>query len=360
MDEYLLPHPEIPAGVLTTLHPWMQAVATSSMDQIRNMLEERLRNMEQPPLSTIRETVLSYQPVSLLIEANRTRLRLTSPDPASGIANFYLPPPSEDESIQGLNPWIFLIGIDPILFEGIRLLNLQVPDCGDQPATRPPEETEYPFPHPQIPAEALDVLHPWLRSVAGADLSQLRLMLEERFADVVEPELRLLRDQLLSYQPISIVTFRESEFLKLAGPLEYSVAYLPPPVDTSQIQSRLREIRITDPLFRSFMNHFAGLAESADTAGNFAGNSDHYYTMTEDWQREALPDFQAWEGSLMFYHARNGDQILLHPDGKVGWWKFAEHRIVHAYDSFADFLRFYVDFRARTDWPLDSYGPDEE
>jgi|SRR5579872_1905882 len=68
----------------------------------------------------------------------------------------------------------------------------------------------------------------------------------------------------------------------------------------------------------------------------------------------ALGDEDEWQGALHFYHARNGDTLLLHPSGKVGWWVGAESRIVEYADSFADFCERYTGFR-RLAWK--SFGP---
>lgn len=225
-----------------------------------------------------------------------------------------------------------------------------------------PSAVEYFLPQPRIPADVASKLPRWIRELTRVDEFGIRELLVKRWQNVAQPELLLLRDQLLSYKPVSVVIRDEQAWLSLDSGLDNSTvgstAYIPAACDPHDLDRRLAEFDIQqEDLFHSFMHHFAGLAEDFLSSGNFIDLTEEWSTLHEDWQEEIIENFSEWKGSLLFYHARNGDQLLLHPNGNVGWLKFAEGRVTSDFDSFAAFVEFYVAFRSKTPWPLDSYGP---
>ncbi|MEZ6116794.1 MAG: hypothetical protein R3C28_09500 [Pirellulaceae bacterium] len=225
-----------------------------------------------------------------------------------------------------------------------------------------PSATEYFLPHPKLPTDVMDELHPWMQTVVTSDSRQIRSLLVDRWASIQSPELIALRDQILGYEAVCIVVRGKQVWLDLSSGVEVdtvgSSAYVAPPVDRVDMEKRLAQHGIqAGSLFHEFMCNFAGLAEDFYTEGNFIDLSDNWDTLTEEW-REDIENFDDWKGSLFIYIARNADVLLLHSNGSVGWFKYAEGRITRTFESFSEFIEFYVNYRGRPPQPLDSYGPD--
>ncbi|HEY4262366.1 MAG TPA: SMI1/KNR4 family protein [Schlesneria sp.] len=187
-------------------------------------------------------------------------------------------------------------------------------------------------------------------------------MIQLRFAEIEPPELKALADQLKSYKPVSIVVQESRCWIRLDSAHKSEIvgasAFVPVTPDAARIRSNLIANGFeVNSLFTSFMLQFAGLAEDFSSSGGFIREDEKWETLSEDWHQEVIDNYEDWRGSLMIYHARNGDQVLLHRDGQVGWWVFAEGHVERDFESFADFLASYISHRANVAWPLDSYGP---
>ena len=135
--------------------------------------------------------------------------------------------------------------------------------------------------------------------------------------------------------------------------------YVAPPPDCELLEKQLKHFGLEQhDLVRQFMLHFNGFQEDLEGAGDFvtiecwepiAGPGCEYI-------RDECQNFNEWEGSVCFYHACNGDLLLLHQTGKMGWWDMAMGEIRPLLDSFADFPEYYCNY-IRHRWPFDSCGP---
>lgn len=224
-----------------------------------------------------------------------------------------------------------------------------------------PKATEYFLPQPEMPADVRDGLSPWILGMVTSPTYEHAI--DERLAESKHPAIQSLCDQLRSYRPTSLIVREDKQaWLRLNSGLTTenigSSAFLPSPPDKERVRAQLESTGFSsDEVFSAFAIRFCGLAEDFASAGNFLEDAEDWSLLSEDWQEDIIDNYDEWAGSLLFYHARNGDQLLLHPDGHVGWWKYAEGRVTRECDSFTDFIHFYVKYRADSPWPLDSYGP---
>jgi hypothetical protein len=224
-----------------------------------------------------------------------------------------------------------------------------------------PSATEFFLPHPAMPSRTLEDLPEWMRQIATTDIDGIRRLLNERWATTVRAELFPLREQLLSYAPASIVVCEHWSWLRLKSEFDEEIigssAYLPSPAETSELARRLEEFNIpADTLFSNFLQNFAGLAEDFMAAGGFIDLTEEWETFSGS-EYEDAENYEDWKGSLLIYHSRGGDGLLLRPDGHIGWWVIDQWRVTSDFDSLSAFVRFYVDYRDAEPWPLDSYGP---
>jgi hypothetical protein len=114
--------------------------------------------------------------------------------------------------------------------------------------------------------------------------------------------------------------------------------------------------------FVEFNCVFAGLRESEP---NLAGG----FLLVDEWKtfRDRLGKYASyrepaqlkkWGDSVVVFHARNGNHVLMNPDGKLAWDVMQEQRVDEKWKSFDEFIEHYADY-LDYNWPFDSYGPDE-
>ena len=113
-----------------------------------------------------------------------------------------------------------------------------------------------------------------------------------------------------------------------------------------------------------FFTHFGGLAENTVEAGSFRYSEDFWPLFGDEdtalrirgfgWP-ESIQSFQEWHGSLMWYHALNGCDLLLREDQAVGWWIMQEQRVVQVAANVEEFALQYAQHWKRS-WPFDPYG----
>jgi hypothetical protein len=223
--------------------------------------------------------------------------------------------------------------------------------------------TEYFLPQPEIPDNLRGNMTPWMISIASSTTPELKRIIDERFAQIEQPELQPLCRQLSAYVARSVVACEDNRgFLRLdshhASKGAGSSAYIPSPPDADRVRSKLASTGFSsNAIFSAFALSFCGLAEDYMVSGHFLRDDADWQLLNEDWQKDLIDNFSEWQGSLLFYYARNGDTLLLHPKGHVGWCKFAEGHVERQCDSFSAFIQYYVKYRADNAWPFDSYGP---
>ncbi len=137
------------------------------------------------------------------------------------------------------------------------------------------------------------------------------------------------------------------------GDREPSCVFVQQPAPREQVERRLRalELSVGLELTTAFVAAFGGTRESEPgTAGGL-------------WRADALgvtefdvPD-PAWRGAIELFHARNGDQVLLHPrTGQVSWHLLPEHRLDVRWQDVGAFARAYA-AHLPSRWPFDAHGP---
>ncbi len=246
-----------------------------------------------------------------------------------------------------------------------------------------PPSYEYPLPASGMPKEHQDTVGPWLRRFIGLDEANRHALLEARWESELNGPLAPVLRWYLEYEPVSLVVHRNAAWLlcskRATDQRERTLFLIPESSDVNNLRSRLHEHGFHDELLLRLAVTLGGLREDfPPNAGDFMGDHDEFSMdergglrlLNEPWQAENVEGFNEWENSLFLYAARNGDSVIVHPSGKVGWWKFGERRIEeYAVDisDFADkYARYLRESWVKTDycdqlvhWPFDSYGPDQ-
>lgn len=143
--------------------------------------------------------------------------------------------------------------------------------------------------------------------------------------------------------------------------------YVPEPISDKVINDGLKKFGFeSDGLLAEFIRAFDGIRESEPgLAGGFIPlrewiTTDQERTSKYSWYEHLPPDQQKeWREAIIFFHARNGDHVVLHPSGKAGWMLHEEGRIEDKWPTLERFLADYAD-ALEYRWPFDGYGPSTE
>ena len=225
------------------------------------------------------------------------------------------------------------------------------------------QASEYILPAEELPALTWKNLDPWIQQFVGKQPPEAKKLLAERWSKIQHPALQGLRDRLLEFQPTSIVVHKDAGWLRLQIPATSpgigDSFYLPAPHTADQWREALQPSGFAEhELLLEFVLHFGGMREDLPgMSGDFL-DVDRVLTFPyPGYELSEIKNAAAWRGSLEIYHDRGGNGLLLHPQGKSGWWLFAEHEVVDEYDDFADFVRDFTQFNRDYSWPFDPYDP---
>jgi hypothetical protein len=224
---------------------------------------------------------------------------------------------------------------------------------------------EYILPAATLPDDVHARLDPWIQAMRGKQPAEVKELLAQRWSNLREPALKELRNRLLEFTPKSIVIHEGRGWLRAdvpsADPSIGDSWYLPSPPEDIDWEAKLREFGVEgNPLLIEFTQHFGGLREDLpDMSGSF-------YEVHE-WERFPLPGYELdeikgakdWQGSLIIFHARNGNSVLLHPDGRCGWWWFAEREVVENQPDLESLIRSFTRFNREFSFPFDGYPPED-
>jgi len=229
----------------------------------------------------------------------------------------------------------------------------------------------------KLPPRSMRGLGPWLRSLLDLTPDRVRATLEHRWTNV-PTALRPLRDRILSAGSPALVSGEGSAFLELTLTADETPdrdgerwswsLFVAPPISERTWGQELRRLRLSPrSLVAAFARHFDFLRESEPgLAGGFkplsewrtieedaiASNYSWYTYLPEKMRRE-------WAGSVIVFGARNGDEILLHSSGKIGWLNHEQSLVRKEWSSFEEFIARYADF-IEYRWPFDCWGPSDE
>jgi hypothetical protein len=135
--------------------------------------------------------------------------------------------------------------------------------------------------------------------------------------------------------------------------------FIAPPPDAAMVQKQMRLLgleRIT--LLRCFALHFSGLREDMPyLAGSFPTPDEwqRFAGRGYEYIRDSCATYRDWEDAIVFYEARNGDQLLLRQSGSLGWWDHEVNEIRELVTSFQDFPDYYAR-QIKRRYPFDSSG----
>jgi len=215
----------------------------------------------------------------------------------------------------------------------------------------------------EVPATLKPQLSEWVKSFINLSESEARSLLVQRWQGLQHAELKELAAVLSEFSLAGISEYEEGGSVRftMCGDVGSHVNqfFLPSPLDTYLIDSRLVSAGLSNiEGLRDFLICFGGLAEAIDRAGSFRyseewpiwGGEPNLGNYGFPWSTDT-EGFDDWVGSLMFYNAANGCQLLVRPDGAVAWNVMQEHRIDSIASTFLEFVGQYVEH-----WKLDGYN----
>lgn len=211
----------------------------------------------------------------------------------------------------------------------LRRMNEREPVVHAHPLPHCAGSTEYFLPQPELPEHVRSSLPPWMLSIANTVTPVLTRIIDERFAQIEHPALQPLSDQLRSYSPVSVIVRNDEQSWvrldpqqpqtrkispDLSGRVIGSSAYIPSLPNERRIQEQLDSTGFSkNATFSAFARHFCGLAEDFAVSGSFLEGTKNWLILCENWQEETIANYNQWRGSLLFYHARNSDQLCFIP-----------------------------------------------
>jgi hypothetical protein len=233
------------------------------------------------------------------------------------------------------------------------------------------EVHRFPFPIGKATSDLAD--SEWGQVTIGLDSDGVRNLLAWRWPIPTDPTLTLLREKLLTYRPVGIVTYDLQDYVQLDHPEvaeepegagdSYYVAF---PVPREEVEARMKalpvlggEHGVLSLALLEFYSLFPGFREDFQTAGHFIPPGQ-WITLADDMRDSVdLSSLGSWQEALWIYHACNGDMIVLSRTGEVGWYCLSENEIHLIAEDFSGFLHYLIGYLDNR-WPLDSFGPPEE
>ena len=240
----------------------------------------------------------------------------------------------------------------------------------------------------------------WGRVLGDFDADSFATKLEAALPLPQNPALQKFRKKLLGFTP-SFIDEGGTYSLSLEHPLgdagSGSAYYLSPPHLATKLKCVLDHLGVlSDFSIAEFFSFFPRFREDFEVCGHFHEVGEwpaiearfdqvmgtraeilekkitawfanymcsHDISMLSESKRQRIieklrnePDAVShWRCAWVIYHARNGDRILLHPDGGSAWFVTSEQQIRPIATSFSGFIDYLTDAIDQR-WPLDSYG----
>ena len=210
---------------------------------------------------------------------------------------------------------------------------------------------EYPLPGLSITDEIKSILDPWLLQFVGLEGSAAHAVLTRHWENIGDSCLFSLRDYLLQFTASSIILHENEGWLVMTDPTLPNAKYissvgdawfLAPPPDTEILHQRLEAFGLQGIKgLSSFFLYFNGLREYLPgCAGYFFKPNEWQYLASLGW--ENCQGYDYWRNAVMFWHAQNGDHVLLNPSGEMGWYVLELNKVVHFMDNFPDFVSYFA------------------
>ena len=212
----------------------------------------------------------------------------------------------------------------------------------------------------EVPPEVKSRLHPWVAGFIGLSDAEANRRLKKRWESIERPSLRALSETLGEFDVRGIVDCDDGGMIYAYRPGSPDEGigdffYLPGPMDQDEIRESLKPAKLEEnEALSEFLFHFGGLSEDTDSAGQFLYQEKPWPLFTDSWDGQ-IEGFDQWENSLMLYHARNGCNVLIRPDGRVAWWIMQERYVRPGAPNFDEFIRIFNEHRKQS-WPFDPYG----
>lgn len=206
---------------------------------------------------------------------------------------------------------------------------------------------EYILPSLAIPSEVRNAVQPWIQELIGLTPRDVRTKIEQQWAHIERPPLAPLKETLLRFEPFSITIHNNCGWLRIVAPgydIERTGAsfFLAPLLSRKYWQRRVKKLGLAEyELLLDFLANFAGIRANIPTEDGAFLYDERWRIFNEAWMKK-IHGFSDWKGALVIYGADNGDAVLLHQSGKVGWWVFDAKRTRIIARDFEGFLECFI------------------
>lgn len=190
----------------------------------------------------------------------------------------------------------------------------------------------------------------WFEMISRMTVEEVKIFLSERWAFVTCQQILDITNALLGYTADSIVHVSTPDgfdelpiSLRLVLPDSATdwgaQCFLPRPPNPEVVRENLHRANIVDDMVVEFACALGGYRETylcgifQDFTKPLTKATDLYFSNEKRiW---------GWEESIVFYLGCEGDQLLLHPDGRLGFWYHASTEIRLFANSFKEFCEKY-------------------
>ena len=211
----------------------------------------------------------------------------------------------------------------------------------------------------QLPAHIEDpmfsIIHPWFQHLSQLTTVDAHKCLAERWKNIQHNAARCLRDHILEYETRSIVIAGGCVWLLCVNG-NAGINLVGPPLNENNAIAEHIPIGMEDNcLLVELLTHFHSLREDFPPGGGYLIDNHSWEYLNDPFIEKEVKGYSKWKNSLIIFHARNGDLLLQHPSGKVGWWVADEIKIKEAYNDLETCIMDFIHFQNKP-WPFDSYG----
>ncbi len=202
---------------------------------------------------------------------------------------------------------------------------------------------------------------PWISQIVGATVEEAQAILAKRWARASPGLPRQLCDLFLTYSPRAVVDVHGQYSLLCVKP-ETSECHdtmycLGEPPDIEATRQMLLTYGADNEQLLEFLCLFGGMRDWYDyDAGILVTHLDRIMTVAEMYLLNEA-DYREWEGGFVIWWGPNGDGLIYHPSGRVGWVVVELATIKLYTNTFTEFCERYFLFQ-RDAWKPRTYKID--
>ncbi len=229
-----------------------------------------------------------------------------------------------------------------------------------------------PLPTRKLTEKDLAGLHPWLRPFTKAGVKETQRLLAEFWSVLKSNPLKRLSKKLLKIEKTFLLVLPQQLENRIYDPqttwlvmevesVDHQTSkkavedfLLGPPPQPSGIK-KIQKIQSAGTSLVEFYSFFHNFRESIPPDPGFF-IPPHRWELAK--RKEHLPKFEGigpWLDAYVIFEARNGDEVLMAPSGKLCWAVLETYSVKPLADTFDDYIDHYVRYK-KFCYPFDAWG----